>query len=96
MEAQMLRKCLGLIGLIGVVLILTACAGPRQLETDYGTSVKLAIANQTLDPEAGKNLEPVREFDGKAAQAAIEKYQKDFEKPAPPPVYTFSIGAAGR
>jgi hypothetical protein len=96
MEAQMLRKCLGLIGLIGVVLLLTACAGPSQLETDFGNSVKLAIANQTLDPETGKNLEPVTGFDGKAADAAIEKYRKGFEKPAPPPVYTFSIGGMGR
>lgn len=92
----MLKKWLGLIGLVIVALILAACAGPSRLEMDFGNSVKLAKTNQTFDLKAGKNLEPVTGFDGKAAQATTEKYQKDFEKPSPPPTYTLSVGAIGK
>ncbi len=60
------------------------CAGPSRLEMDFGTSVNLAKSNQILNPEAGKNIEPVSGFDGEAAQANIEKYRKDFEKPPAP------------
>lgn len=92
----MQKKWLGLIGLVATILVLTGCAGPSRLEMDFGTSVKLAKTNQILNPEAGKNLEPVTGFDGKAAQATMEKYWKDFGKPAPPTVYNFSIGDIGK
>lgn len=59
---------------------LLACAGPSRLDKNFGKSVKQARINQTLDPEAGKNLEPVTGLDGKAAQSSIEKYRKTFEQ----------------
>lgn len=95
MEEQMLRKYLVVIGFLPVFLILQNCAGPGRLETDFGTSSKLMKVNQVWDPEAEKNIEPVTGFDGKAAQANIEKFRKDFEKPAPPTPYTLSIGISG-
>jgi len=68
--------------LIGTALLISGCA-PSRLEMDYGTSQKLAKFNQTLNPEAEKNLDPVVGMDGQAAQKVVEKYHKDFEKPAP-------------
>ncbi len=65
---------------------------PSRLEMDYGTSFKLMKFNQIANPEAEKNLEPVTGMDGQAAKAAIDKYRKDFEKPAAAPAYTLSIG----
>ena len=59
---------------------------------DYGTSFNLMKFNQIANPEAEKNLEPVTGFDGQAAKATLDKYRKDFEKPAEAPAYTLSIG----
>lgn len=84
-----------LIGLVGIFLISVGCAGPTRLEMDYGTSFKLAKFNQILNSEAEKNLEPVPGFDGRAAQAAIERYRKGFEEKSPAPVYSISIGGLG-
>lgn len=73
------------IGLISIMaLILASCATePSRLEMDYGNSFRLAKAGQILNPETGKNLEPVMGFDGRAAWNAMEKYQGDFKKPGP-------------
>ncbi len=62
-----------------VIFLISACAGPTRVEKNYGKSYKQALANQILDPEAEKNLEPVTGFDGKASQITVEKYRKGFE-----------------
>lgn len=80
-----MKKYIVLAGwLIVTGLFLFGCADSRvsRTEADFGTSVKLSIYNQTLDPEAEKNLDPVTGLDGEAAMANQEKYQKNFEKPA--------------
>ena len=71
------------------------CTGPSRVEMDYGTSYKLAIFNQTLNPEAEKNLEPVEGFEGMAAQAVTERYRKGFQEESEKPVYSFSQGSIG-
>ncbi len=91
----MAQRCFLLIVLVGIFLICVSCAGPTRLEMDYGTSYKLAKFNQTLNPEAEKNLEPVTGFDGGAAQATIGRYRKGFEEKATAPTYVFSIGGVG-
>jgi len=92
----MTRKWFVLVGLVGILALASGCAGPSRVEMDYGTSYKLALFNQVLNPEAEKNLEPVTGFNGGAAQNTLERYQKDFEKPAPRPVYMVPIGTLGR
>src|SRR5512143_1368631 len=81
-EGKMRRGFLLLNGLM-VISLLIGCAGPSpsRVQMDYGTSYKLGKFNQILNPEAEKNLEPVIGFDGRAAQATIERYEKDFENP---------------
>ena len=88
--------------LLAFSLLSIGCAGlnqekvtlspPSRLEMDYGTSFNLMKFNQIANPEAEKNLEPVIGFDGQAAKATLDKYRKDFEKPAEPPAYTLNIG----
>jgi hypothetical protein len=95
------RQCIILL-IIAFSLLSIGCAGleqgkvtlspPSRLEMDYGTSFNLMKFNQIANPEAEKNLEPVTGFDGQAAKATLDKYRKDFEKPAEPPTYTLSIG----
>lgn len=78
-------------GMIALLLASAACA-PSRVAMDYGTSFNLAKFNQTLNPEASKNLESATGLDGEAAKATIEKYRTGFEKTTPPPVYMFSVG----
>ena len=75
----MRRAVICILCIVLTIFLISACAGPTRLDKDYGRSVKQARINQTLDPEAEKNLEPVTGFDGKAAQITIEKYRKSFE-----------------
>ena len=88
--------------LLAFSLLSIGCAGlnqekvtlspPSRLEMDYGTSSNLMKFNQIANPEAEKNLEPVTGLDGQAGKATLDKYRKDFEKPAEAPAYTLSIG----
>ncbi len=87
----MRKACFVLIGLAVISLIIVGCAGPSRSEMDYGTSFKLAKFNQTLNPQAEKNLEPVTGFDGNAAEATIERYEKGFREKSQPPVYSITI-----
>jgi len=77
-------------------LLVTVGCGPTRVEMDYGTSFQLQKFNQTLNPEAERNLEPVAGISGTAAQSNVEKYEKGFEKEsAPATTYQFSIGSMG-
>jgi len=90
----MKKGCLLLIGL-AVIATLAGCATPSRVETDYGTSFNLAKFNQTLNPEAEKNFEPVTGFDGIASQATLERYRKGFREKSEAPVYSINIGGLG-
>lgn len=89
-----MKKYWLLIGIIIALSLAVGCARQQsRLETDYGVSHKLQKYNQTLNPEAEKNLDPVAGLSGKAAQNAEEKYQKGFEKTAPTATtYQINIG----
>lgn len=74
------------------IFIISACAGPTRVEKNYGKSVKQALLNQILDPEAGKNLEPVTGMDGRASQTTIEKYRRTFEPSREVPEFLIQTG----
>lgn len=83
------------IGFIVLFSISLGCSGPSRLETDFGTSLNLMKVNQIANPEAEKNIEAVSGLDGEAAQRTMEKYRKDFEKPASQMPFTLNIGTSG-
>ena len=81
------------------LFVVGGCAGPSRVEMDYGTSHKFSKFNQILNPQAEKNLEPVEGLDAGAAQKAVEKYRKGFEKtetPSAAPVTLGIIGVGGK
>jgi hypothetical protein len=81
------------LGIGVIIMMLTGCAiGPTRLEVDFGKSLSYAESQQILDPAAQQNLAPVYGFDGKAAEATIERYRSTFEKAAPPPTFIIPIG----
>jgi hypothetical protein len=75
--------------LLFAALLIFACAGPSRIEKDYGTSVKFSRSEQILDPEGGKNLEPVTGLDGRVAHTIVEKYRKSFEEARQTPQYIY-------
>ena len=84
-----------IVGVITVALV-SCTTPPSGVEMDYGTSAKLAVVNQTLNPEAGKNLDPVTGMDGETVEGIMKKYREGFEKEAPAPTYSFTIGNIGK
>ncbi len=89
-----------LMWIIPLLGMLAGCAGTGRVEMDYGNSFQAAKTNQILNPQAGKNLEPVTGFDGKAAQATVENYQKSFEGASPaasslPSIITLGTSGGG-
>jgi hypothetical protein len=92
-----MKKFFVFVGLFVLVFISGNCVrnGSSRVEEDFGTSFRLAKQNQQLNPEAAKNIDPVSGFDGKAAQATLDKYRKDFEKPTPPTPFVLSIEGVG-
>jgi len=80
-EDTMLTRCFTLIGLIATLLIFSGC-GPREtmLSRNWGNSFESAKQSQILNPEAGRNLEPVVGLDGQVAGNNMEKYRQGFKK----------------
>lgn len=77
-------------------LVLAGCAGlppveTRELDARFGDAVRQARTQQTLNPQASSNTDPVAGIDGVAAQNTIEQYQKGFSEPPP----TFNILGIG-
>ncbi len=58
-----------------------------RLDKDYGNSHRLAIANQTLDPDAEKNMEPVYGNDGNTADITIETFREGFKTRGSSPTF---------
>jgi hypothetical protein len=61
------------------------------LDAQFGKSVRLLNAQQTINPNAMANKDPVLGLDGKAAMSGYNDYQKTFAAPVPQPA-TFTIG----
>jgi len=75
----MLIRCFILIGSIAALLIFSGC-GTREtmLSRNWGSSFESAKQSQILNPEAGRNLEPVVGLDDQAAENNMEKYRQGF------------------
>jgi len=74
------------IGLfIAAFLICTGCAGKypcreaSELDKNWGKSFKSIKENQVLNPDAGRNLEPVTGMDGESAEVVVDQYHESFK-----------------
>ncbi len=92
-----MRKYLYLIGMIVALILTVGCAWQEsKIAMDYGTSYQLQKYNQTLNPDAEKNLAPVTGMDGRSAQHAAEKYEKGSQKTEQTSTsYQFNVGSMG-
>jgi hypothetical protein len=70
------------LSLIAVVAMTGCTKRPTALGPDRGLAYTMALENQVLNPEAGKNLDPVQGLeDGTAAKHSMDRYRSSFEKP---------------
>ena len=70
-----------------LLLLFTGCSngniflqGETELDKNWGRSYETAKYNQIVNPEAGKNVNPVDGLEGNAADNAVEGYQKSFKQ----------------
>jgi hypothetical protein len=66
---------------------------PR-MDGHFGDSVRIANAQQTINPDAGKNPSAPNGLDGKSGLEVMDRYQKSFRSP-PPQSNVFAIGVGG-
>lgn len=96
MQSTLIKGALG--GLLAAA-ILTGCAATStpHLDAKFGESLTTLKAQQTINPDASRNTDPVAGIDGQAANAIIDRYHKGYEAPAPALSGTIggSIGATG-
>ncbi len=91
--------------LLTVMLLVTGCAGtpwyaggnwepwkPTELEKSFGDAYYASIKNQTLNPDASKNLAPVTGINGKTAEEILKTYHKSYQKGQPASTYIMNIG----
>ncbi len=71
--------------ILAVIMLLPVYAAAwgenYNLKMDFGTSYRLALFGQTLNPDAAKNLAPVEGMSGQNANQALQNYNKGFQVP---------------
>lgn len=79
----------------GTLVAMSGCTSlTPNLDAQFGQSVSLIKAQQTLNPAAARNINPVSGLDGVAAKSGYDAYQKSYKTPEPPS-NAFSIGVGG-
>lgn len=79
------------------VLVLGGCNASTTPRTDarMGEAMMLMRAQQTLNPDASRNADPVVGLDGKAAKGALDNYRDSFRQPPAETANFLSIGTVG-
>lgn len=68
--------------LLAMTVLATGCAPitPR-LDARFGEAVTISKVQQTINPEASLNTEPVKGVDGQAGDAMFDNYRNSFRNP---------------
>ena len=77
-------------------IALAGCMTPApEYDQRFGEAVRTAIAQQTINPDASLNTDPVAGLDGKAANSTIRNYDKSFVTPEKTDISDESFGSSG-
>ena len=88
-------RCKTVFVLMAVSII--GCSSSPSLDSRFGHAVNAAKAQQTINPDASRNTDPVTGIDGTSAKYSIDEYQDTFKKPPEPTIQIFGItGGSGR
>jgi hypothetical protein len=71
---------------LGAAALAAALAGCAPVsphwDSSFGNSVRASVAAQVADPAAARNANPVSGIDGRAAQAAQQRYESSYRAPS--------------
>jgi len=75
-------------------VVLASCATQTPvLDQHFGEAVNAAKAQQTINPDASLNTDPVAGIDGQAASGAVGRYHRSFvQPPATGNIFTIGVG----
>jgi hypothetical protein len=82
-------------GVTLLALMLGACTTTPILDSKFGYAVNTAKAQQTINPQASRNTDPVAGLDGTPAKDSIDRYQNSFKEPPPTFDILFATPAGG-
>jgi len=96
----MQARCFTFVIVIIALAISLGCAGntaqrETMLDKHWGKSFESMKYNQILNPDAGKNLDPVVGLDGQAAEQVMDRYREDFKGKPSKKVYNLNVGTIG-
>ena len=87
----MVQKLLAMAALTG---LLAGCASTTpNYDKRFGEAVRDAKQKMTLNPDAGRNPDPVAGMDGRASRETMVRYKDSYKAP-PPAVNVINIGGA--
>jgi hypothetical protein len=78
---------------IATVILVAGCTTTPNYDQRFGDAVRVARLKMTLNPDAGKNPDPVAGIDGTAAHESVTRYEGTFKEP-PPVTNVINIGGA--
>ncbi len=82
----MFKRYIKIFAAVGLVIFCLGCSQNTtlhkntELDNNWGRSYETAKYRQILNPDASKNLEPVVDLDGQAAEANVQKYRDTFKE----------------
>lgn len=82
-------------GLLAVAILAGCATNTPNLDAKFGDAVNTAKAQQTLNPDASRNTDPVAGIDGQEANSIIYNYHKAYESPTSSPSSAIGVMGAG-
>lgn len=82
-----------LCGAIAFAALSGCVSTTPHLDSRFGHAVNAAKAQQTLNPDASRNPDPVAGIDGAPAKESIDRYHETFK--APPRTFNIIIDTGG-
>lgn len=61
--------------------VAAGCSTTPNYDKEFGSAVRVARAQQTINPDASRNPDPVAGMDGASAKEAVGQYQDSFKAP---------------
>ena len=95
----MARRLVFFFAIVTVLATVAGCGGktlcvwaPTNTDQNWGRSFEMARYNQTLNPEASENLDPVEGLAGPVGERVVTRYEKSFEGKPKKQSVTLNLG----
>ena len=90
----MIPKHTIVVSVLSLTALCACTSATPYLDANLGAAVNAAKAQQTMNPQASRNTDPVAGIGGVPAEESITRYHDSFKTP-PPTFEVITGGAAG-